>query len=359
MQLRNAGFRGPAVPGRKVTPKSPSSSPWSNGGGSQQQSSDAENRSPSGNRPSASVGKNRANGVLTEIGNSTLTRPKKNAARPRITSAKFFSNIEGGRSEEYDAAFPTEHPSPPPPLKVGIKPRSAKVKGKLGTKRRSVSGETKHYIDHLEAELASAHTRLHAVTSPSITRQQTNMMRTLNAEAKQLQEALEEWENKYAERVQEVVEQHTAIEIGLRSQLRGYEETEEENRYRIHELEEQVGNMSQSLKSAEVANVQLEKRLEIISDLLATSAKIDLHAETPGRTRRASRPVSVHPRFPTTGNLMSSPERLSEAGTQPPSPALSFPETYSHLDLRQTRSHQEYFSGGAHLDHTSDVESVY
>lgn len=358
MQLRNAGFRGPAIPGRKVTPKSLSSSNWSNMSSGQTQSSDAENQSPSGNRASLSIGKRRGSGVLAEIGNATLTRPKKHHARPRITSAKFYSsNIECRRSGEYDAAFPTEHPSP----KSAPKLRSAKVKGKLGAKRRSVSGETKKYVDHLEAELASTQSQLSAVTSPSITRQQTNMMRSLNAETKQLQEALEEWENKYDERVQEIVEQHTAIAIGLRSQLRSHEEQGEEDRYRIHELEEQVGVMRQNLESAEVANVQLEKRLEVLSDILATSAKIDLHAETPGRLRRMSRPKSVHLRFPTTGNLMISPERLSESGTQPPSPALSFAgSSHSHLDLRQTQSHQEFTSGNmSQSEQNSDAESVF
>ncbi|KAM0720316.1 hypothetical protein Q7P37_004452 [Cladosporium fusiforme] len=361
IQLRNAGFRGPTMPGRKVTPKSLSSSNWSNASGSHPQSSDAENQSPSGARAGdLSIGKRRGSGVLTEIGNSTLTRPKRTTpARPRVTSAKFFSNMEGKRSGEYDAAFPTEHSSPPPP-KSSIKPRSAKVRSKLGAKRRSVSGETKHYIDHLEAELAAAQSQLSAVTSPSVTRQQTSKMRTLNAETRQLQEALEEWENRYDERVEEIVEQHTAIEAGLRSQLRVFEEQNEEDRYRIHELEEQVGNMGQGLESAEAANVQLEKRLEILSDLLATSAKIDLHAETPGRSRRASRPKSMLPRFPTTGNLMISPERPSEAGTQPTSPALSFTESHSHLDLRQTQSHQELVSGClAPSEHLSDAESVF
>lgn len=357
MQLRNAGFRGPAVPGRKVTPKSVSSSTWSNMSNGHPQSSDAENQSPSGTRASLSIGKRQGSGVLTEIGNSTLTRPKRHA-RPRITSAKFYSNIEGRKSGEYDAAFPTENPSPTPPRSGALRPRSAKVKGKLGAKRRSVSGETKHYIDHLEAELASAQSQLSAVTSPSITRQQTNKMRTLNTETKHLQEALEEWENRYDERVQEVVDQHMAIEIGLKNQLRSYEEQGEEDRYRIHELEEQVGLMSQNMESAEAANVHLEKRLEILSDLLATSAKIDLHAETPGRFRRMSRPKSMHPRFPTTGNLMISPERF-ENGTQPPSPALSF-TSYSHLDLRQTQSHQDYVSGNiSQSEHASDVESVF
>jgi hypothetical protein len=368
MQLRNAGFRGPTLPGRKVSPTSLSSGNWSNVSGGLPQSSDAENQSPSGTRASVnSMGKRAGSGVLTEIGNSTLTRSKKYAhVRPRVTSAKFYSNVEGRRSGEYDAAFPIEQSSPqpnnpPPPSKGLPKPRSAKVKGKLGAKRRSVSGETKHYIDHLEAELASAQTQLSAVTSPSVTRQQTSMMRSLNAESRQLQEALEEWENRYDERVQEVVDQCSAVEASLRSQLRGFEEQREEDQYRIHELEQQVEIMNQNMESAEAANVHLEKRLEILSDLLATSAKIDLHAETPGMSRRMSRPKSMHPRFPTTGNLMISPERLSEVGTQPPSPALSFASSsYSQLDLRQTRSHQEFISGSIpQSEHVSDSESVF
>jgi hypothetical protein len=368
MQLRNAGFRGPTMPGRKVSPTSLSSGNWSNVSGGHLQSSDAENHSPSGARATLnSVGKRAGSGVLTEIGNSTLTRSKKYAhVRPRVTSAKFYSNVEGRKTGEYDAAFPMEQSSPQPnhlpvPAKNGFKPRSTKVKGKLGAKRRSVSGETKHYIDHLEAELASAQTQLSAVTSPSVTRQQSSMMRSLNTETRQLQEALEEWEDRYDERVQEVVDQYSAIEVSLRSQIRSFEEQREEDQYRIHELEQQVENMNQNMESAEAANVHLERRLEILSDLLATSAKIDLHAETPGMSRRMSRPKSMHPRFPTTGNLMISPERLSEVSTQPPSPALSFASsTYSHLDLRQTRSNQEFISGHVpQSEHFTDSESVF
>ena len=164
LQLRNANFRGPMVPGRKVTPKTESSS------NSQMQSSDAENRSPAGTRAAnASVGRRKSSGILTEIGNSTLTRPKR-TVRPRIPSAKFYTNMEGRKSGDYDAAFPTEGLSSPPAPKSSIRPRSAKVRSKLGAKRRSVSGETRQYIDHLEAELAATQTELSAATSPSLTR---------------------------------------------------------------------------------------------------------------------------------------------------------------------------------------------
>lgn len=349
LQLRNAGFRGPAVPGRKVTPKAESSST------SLMQSSDAENRSPAGTRANASVGRRKSSGILTEIGNSTLTRPKR-TARPRIPSAKFYTNMEGRRSGEYDAAFPTEGMSSPPPPKSSIRPRSAKVRTKLGAKRRSVSGETRQYIDHLEAELAATQTELSAATSPSVTRQQSSKMRTLNNETKQLQDALQEWEDKFDERIQELEDEHRAVEASLRAHVRTMEEAAEESKYRIYELEEQIETASQNLEVAESANVQLEKRLEIMSDLLATSAKIDLHAETPGRNKRHARPKSMLPRFPTTGNLMASPERRSDCSI-PTSPSLSF--AGSHHDLHETFSHQEPLEAtySPSVD-VSDVESV-
>ena len=349
LQLRNAGFRGPAVPGRKVTPKTESSST------SLMHSSDAENRSPAGTRVNASVGRRKSSGILTEIGNSTLTRPKR-TARPRIHSAKFYTNMEGRRSGEYDAAFPTEGMSSPPPPKSSIRPRSAKVRTKLGAKRRSVSGETRQYIDHLEAELAATQTELSAATSPSVTRQHSSKMRNLNAETKHLHDALQEWEDKFDERVQELEDEHRAVEASLKAHARCMEEAAEESKYRIYELEEQMETASQSLEVAESANLQLEKRLEIMSDLLATSAKIDLHAETPGRNKRHTRPKSMLPRFPTTGNLMASPERRSECSI-PASPSLSFAGT--HHDLHETLSHQEPLEAtySPSVD-VSDVESV-
>lgn len=349
LQLRNAGFRGPAVPGRKVTPKTESSS------NSLLPSSDAENRSPAGTRANASVGRRKSSGVLTEIGNSTLTRPKR-TARPRVPSAKFYTNMEGRRSGEYDAAFPTEGTSSPPAPKSSIRPRSAKVRNKLGAKRRSVSGETRQYIDHLEAELAATQTELSAATSPSVTRQQSSKMRTLNFETKQLQDALQEWEEKFDERVQELEDEHKSVEASLRAHVRSLEEAAEESKYRIYELEEQMQTASQSLEIAESANVQLERRLEIMSDLLATSAKIDLHAETPGRGKRHARPKSMLPRFPTTGNLMASPERRSECSI-PTSPSLSF--AGSHHDLHETFSHQGPLEAtySPSVD-VSDMESV-
>ena len=182
-------------------------------------------------------------------------------------------------------------------------------------------------------------------------------MRNLNAETKQLQDALQEWEDKFDERVQELEDEHKTVEASLRAHVRSLEDAAEESRYRIYELEQQTETASQSLEVAESANLQLEKRLEIMSDLLATSAKIDLHAETPGRSsRKHTRPKSMLPRFPTTGNLMASPERRSICSI-PASPSLSF--AGSHHDLHEAISHQEPLEAPtSHSEYTSDAESA-
>ena len=312
LQLRNAGFRGAAIPTRKVTPKSTSTSTSGVG------VSDAENVSPAGARSgSLSVSKRQSSGVLQEIGNSTVTRPKK--ARPRITSAKLFAAMNTAGT----AALGDEEPLSPPPPKTSIRARSTKTRAKMSNKRRSVSAEMGKYIDHLEMELAAAQAQVSAMTSPTVTREQSFKVRNLNAEAKQLQQELNEWEAKYEQRVQEALDEHVATENGLRNRIRALEEDAAVTQFDLQELRSQLDDTNEKMAATETANVHLEKRLEIMGELLAASpTKIDLHAETPGRRRRQQRPQSMLPRFPTASSLNCSPERQS--ATRPASPMLSF-----------------------------------
>ncbi|KAI7029884.1 hypothetical protein KC366_g10533, partial [Hortaea werneckii] len=194
-------------------------------------------------------------------------------------------------------------------------------------------------------------TQLQAINSPSVTREQSSKMRHLNAEAKQLQDEVAEWEAKYDDRIQEMADEHREAENTLRAHVRRLEDEAEEYRYRLSELEEGIEEARVAAEAAEHANVNLEKRLEIMSELLATSpAKIDLHTETPcreGRIRR--RPKSMLPRFPTAG-VLTSPERQGGNDgvgrrTQPPSPVMAFTPSWqtSHTaqqeELRRRSSH--------------------
>ncbi|KAK5122885.1 hypothetical protein LTR85_003450 [Meristemomyces frigidus] len=358
LQLRNAGFKGATLPTRKVTPKSISSSTnWSAVSGIMN-GSDAENMSPVNTRASSvKVEKRKSSGILQEIGNSgTLTRPKK--ARPRVTSGRVFG--QDVHSLDYGGTAYDQGPmSPPLPRSGTIKARSVKTRAKMNQKRRSVSGEARMYVDHLEAELASAQTQLSAINSPTVTREQSSKMRTLNTETRQLQEELAEWEAKYEQRVQEEVDRHCEIESTLRSQLRKLEQDAEETKYRLQELESELESATATMEATEAANTNLERRLEIMSDLLATSpTKLDLHAETPSMRRRHQRPKSMLPRFPTASSLVASPERAPR--TQPTSPYFNFthtmnptaPDSLEHAQLALDTS----FS---HSDMPSDAGSVF
>lgn len=294
-----------------------------------QQSSDAENVSPSGRRARDSSpqtfgyvdGSTRdsSGGVLQDIGNSATLRQTKRA-HARVTSGKFWV----GESKDASLMTTDDIQSPPPPSNISNtgRARSVRTRAKMPrASRRSVSAETRKYVDHLEQQLVEAQEQLAAATSPSHTREQSNKMRHLNAESKHLQEELVEWETKYEERVQEELDRHFRLEAELRSQVRTMEAEAEASKYKIDELEMQLEESQQHMDAVETANVNLEKRLEIMSELLAASPnKIDLHAETPGRPRHG-RPKSMMPRFPTAGSLAISPERQSQ--TQPTSPSPS------------------------------------
>ena len=351
LQLRNAGFRGAALPARKVTPKSMSSSNWSTASG-MQGSSDVENVSPSSRqRSSTSIERRESSGILQEIGNSTVTRPKK--SRPRLSSGKFLSTT----GPTFDADF-SNVPSSPPPPKTTIHPRTVKSRARVSHGRRSLSAEASKYIEHLETELAAAQSQLSSITSPTVTREHSSKMRTLNAETRQLQQELAEWEAKYEQRVLEEVDKHCAVEADLRARIRSLEQDVNETKFRVEGLESQLDISAQNMEAVEAANVNLEKRIEIMSELLAASStKIDLHAQTPGRGRKHVRPKSMLPRFPTASSLMGSPERQPQ--TQPTSPLLAFSSYSPVAPDSPTREGLPLDASSEQSDLMSEAESVF
>ncbi|CAK4033687.1 Hypothetical predicted protein [Lecanosticta acicola] len=184
------------------------------------------------------------------------------------------------------------------------------------------SASRRKYVDHLEQQLADAQEQLSAAVSPSHQRTQSSTrMRYLNAEARRLQEEVAAWERKYEDRIREEMDRHFRFEEELRAKIRSLESEAEGAKFKVTELEMLLEEREENLGVAETANRSLEKRLELLGELLASStSRIDLHADTPGRrSSRASRPGStmmmVQPRFPTAGSLATSPVR-----TQPGSP---------------------------------------
>ncbi|KXT05855.1 hypothetical protein AC578_998 [Pseudocercospora eumusae] len=330
LQLRNAGFRAAAVPTRKLTPNAVTSTSTCSTTSScsmlgTHHSSDAENVSPSGRRSADSRSKRVCSGgggggVLQEIGNSTVRQKKR--VRPRVTSGSFDSPD----SSKHDSALgDTLDLSLLPELSSAVPRsiRSLRTKRTPMSFRRSLSAEKRKYVDHLEFELHAAQAQLHAATSPTVTREQSAAMRHLKAENTRLSEEVANWETEFDERLQERLQASQHAEEALEAKVHLLEEEVEERAYRVHELEGQLQSARDARDSVEAANVNLEKRLEIMSELLAASpTKIDLHAQVPGRPRQARPQSMIQPRFPTAGFLMS-PERPSQTQPSSPSPSLT------------------------------------
>nr|POE99386.1 hypothetical protein CFP56_52778 [Quercus suber] len=357
LQLRNSGFRAAAVPSRKVTPQSltSASTSWSS---TQNVSEDAENVSPDGVFGALPGNRRQSAGVLREISNpSTLTRPRRQ--KPRI---KMDEGVFNPAMANYGGVYADAPLSSPPLPPSGIKPRSAKTRAKM--KRRSISTENSKHIEFLEAELEAAQSQLRAQISPTVTRQRATHIRSLSTETKLLQEQVEEWEKKFDERLQEMLEPYLAAEADIRTRARGLEEELELSRYRIGELEGQLDVKTQNMETIETANFDLEQRLEMMARLLASSpTKSDSHTfksinEVAGTRRKQLRPKSMLSRFPTVSSLITFPEHQSQIHFSPMhSRSQTTPSPLADSSWRQPRLSIE--TNFHHSDHSSDAASVF
>jgi hypothetical protein len=176
-----------------------------------------------------------------------------------------------------------------------------------------IEGEKKglkmrEYIEHLEAELELAQARASPRTDKT-----SKKIRTLTVESKQLKAELAEWEEKYEERVQSGIDEYTARLRKASSDLR-------ETGFRIHdlecdleacrrreaELEHKLEAAQQTIDATEAGSVHLEKRLDVMSGLLASSpTKLNFHIPPHHARQRSGNNV------PRMTNAAGSPERIS------------------------------------------------
>lgn len=249
----------------------------------------------------------KSSAILQEIVNSsTVRRPK--TARPRVTSSSFLTPKANEPSEDVLTS------SSPRVASTAKPPRSLRLRSKMGRPRRSTSGDMRQYVDHLEAELETA---LAERNSPDVAREQSAKIRQLKIETKRQQQELADWDKMYEQRISEEAERHQKIEVGLRARLRTLEHELDAKDFRVQELECDLECTQQNMTAAETANVNLEKRLEIMSELLAASpTKLDLHIDASGKPRHG-RQKSMLPRLPAVGPMMS-PVRQSFGFPMPP-----------------------------------------
>ena len=330
LQLRNAGFRGAIFPTRRISPLFMTTST----------AAESTNRQVSNENSSLSAEKRSVYGedlppspvsILQEIQKST--RKRRSSPRPGF-GAIFQDNTqteevkgasetswykEGSRNCSPAATFATplnmtklregsgNRKTPPPPL---ISPLTKQVKGRNVSRinLRSASSEVSKYIEHLESQLASVNAKLDSLTSPNTNKLRSAKLRALTVDNRNLRQDLSAWEKQFAARVQEERDQRLEVEMDLRVRLRTLENDIELKDARIAELEWEAESMRIKVGDAEgleEVNIGLEKRIEILTNLLAHSPnKIDICSAgtSPARAdpiKRTPRPKSMLPRIPS------------------------------------------------------------
>ena len=342
LQLRNLGFRGPSLPFRRISPlfgASPNAlETFGRPVNNENSPLNAEKRTQYGeDLPYRPVN------ILQEIHNST--RKKKASPRP-----SFCAIYEDDRQKEQvnDNASPISwynegsdnctpitlsgsptnmnqlregslNPRTPPPRSS---PLARYAKGRTSNRPgiRSASSEASKYIEHLEAQLASAHARLE---SPSATRKRSAKLRALVVENRNLKHEVTDWEKEYDVRVQEEKDRRNEVEMELRQYVRQLEEEMDLKGAKIGELEWELESMRAKFRDTDelkAMNVRLEKRIEVLTNILVQSPmKLDASSATSSPQKadppkRTPRPTSMLPRLPSSpGGLQLSLATVSES----------------------------------------------
>ena len=326
LQRRNVGFRGPPLPFRRTSPLYGTSieafRPLSN----ESSQASAEKRALYGeDLPFSPVN------ILQEIHNSS--RRKRVQSRPTIPVILEDTRETGGVStdgsptswyhERSNDCSPTPQPAgagnmmklregslnqkAPPPLSS---PLAKHVKGRSLNRLdlRSASTEASKYIEHLESQLASVNAQL---ISPTTIKKRAAKLRALTNENRDLRHEISDWEKEFDARLQEEKEQRHEMDLEFRSRIRALEDDMQLKDARIAELEWELDGMQVKVRDAEgleEVNVSLEKRIDILTSMLAQSpTKLEAQSLTTSPTKlnrdplkRTPRPRSMLPRLPTS-----------------------------------------------------------
>ncbi|KAK3170202.1 hypothetical protein OEA41_009588 [Lepraria neglecta] len=341
LQLRNAGFRGPALPFRRISPLFGASpialEPFSRPVNNENSPPSTEKRRLYGeDLPYKPVN------ILQEIHNST----RRKRASPKPSFCAIFDDVPRIK-EVNENVSPTSwynegshncSPAPlnassanmmrlregslnqrtPPPLSSPLA-KHVKSRSLRRIELRSASSETAKYIEHLESQLASANAKLE---SPTATKKRSAKLRALTVENRNLRHEVSDWEKEFETRIQEEKDQRYEVDMELRQHLRQLEEEMDMKDARIGELEWELESMRVKFRDAEeleAINVSLEKRIEVLTNILVQSPmKLDASSATtsPNKAdppKRTARPRSMLPRLPSSpGGMQLSLATVSE-----------------------------------------------
>ncbi|WEW58886.1 hypothetical protein PRK78_004354 [Emydomyces testavorans] len=333
LQLRNAGFRGgllstprPISPQlaawRTLSPRSDRDEDKENGGAEYAYHQRQEGDFSGSQRQTTSV--------LQEIENSTQRR-KLHSPHPSVST--LFQKLQQDDSTDSEPLLcpPLDNRCSKTPLLEPFSPETA-----MGPKDhssfvcripsvgsdedrqkrqtvsvRTVSRGTTRYIEHLETQLAASLDRANCGDSP-MAYNYASRYKALNTEHRLLKQELSEWEEQFEARVKEEMAAMIDQESQLRLKLRALERELETKDHKIRELEWETEMDHQRLRSLEAVNStnrSLEKRVDVLTELLAqspskpeqdsnvTSGSEPIFSEDES-IRRTPRPRSMFSRIP-------------------------------------------------------------
>lgn len=349
------------------------------------QSSNSIKRRPKTLRPNL-------NDIFEDSGTSTLSERHQtswyNEASTDSSPLSKHNHLSDDTMHLREGSLNTRTPTPIcSPLSKQIRNRSKR------SLHRSPSYDSTRYIDHLEHLLATTQTQLETYTSPTSTSSPTAKLRTLTKENALLRQEISAWETELATHLQE---RHTSESL-QRAKIAALEHSAQQKDLRITELETDVDAALRRAKDLQAdldkessrrvrdsdalrhANADLERRLEVLTHLLAASPTTSSSSSPPtgtgvppalSRPRPRPRPRSMMPRIPSSSSSSSSsaagplttpfhtmpdwapgPSSSSSPDSSSPPPSSSSPEAPAHAarEAQSPRRMRRFPSGSCSL----------
>ncbi|RPA77538.1 hypothetical protein BJ508DRAFT_169156 [Ascobolus immersus RN42] len=209
---------------------------------------------------------------------SPLGRPW---SRKRQSSSGFSTTSTLFTDSPVDGYDSLKSPRTPPP-------RSKRTASLSGT---STLDQTK-YIEHLERQTSELMAELHNYTSPTSTSSHMSRFRRLEADNTSLKQELQQWEERFAERLKEEMAGKVASEKTLQAKIRRLEEQVNE----LEELNRDAGTelMNARRRIAELKGVEVENRglvlkVQALSEMLAEKEEEETSPRLPRTPSQRSR----------------------------------------------------------------------
>jgi hypothetical protein len=238
-------------------------------------------------------------GILEELNQSYARH-----SRPWRKSIPIFQDETAGPDETEQVHTPTRvdfenmktlatSPSPRTPSPIGKTKRARQRRDAS----RKVTFDALRYIEHLESQISNLQNEVQYKTSPGGPESTAAKLRAMSAETQNLKEEVSNWEQRFRERVKQEVESRQELDIALKARLRSLERDAEVYSVKTKDLEAELDRLqrrAKRLEGADAATIDLNKRIDNMTELLASSQKKEYQTTTPvPRSARKPRPRSM------------------------------------------------------------------